>query len=155
MAPLSGAQRTRLSMHNSNALQIGLSRDQIEQLQDIYVAPAVFQKQVQQDSTAFYQNALTQAALPTQGSDPVSSVWLRFDADLTLKDAAGDLGLRPAALADSIDLLDPVLSVLRKSTLDRDDFTAVYLASLCRLSTALENQPDPNVCDAALQAIGQ
>jgi len=139
----------------ANRLSIGLSRDQIEQLNDIYVTPAVFQKQVQQDSTGFYQNALQLAALPTQGSDPVASVWLRFDADISLKDAAGDLGVTPADLADSLGLLDPVLSVLRKGTLDRDDFTAKYLASLCRLSTSLENQPDPNVCDAALQAIGQ
>jgi len=139
----------------ANARDIGLNRDQIEQLQDIYVTPAAFQKTVAQDSTGFYQNALQRATLPTQGSDPVASVWLRFDADMTIKDAAGDLGLKPSELSDNLDLLDPVLSVLRKSTLDRDDFTAVYIASLCRLSTLLENQPDPNVCATALQAIGQ
>ena len=93
------------------------------------------------------------ADLPTTGGDPVSNVFLRFDADLTLKDAAGDLGLTPSDLERNLQLLDPVLSVLRQSTLDRDDFTALFVASLCTLSSPLENQPDPAVCDAALAAL--
>jgi hypothetical protein len=50
-------------------------------------------------------------------------------------------------------LLDPVLSVLRRSTLDRDDFTQLYVPSLCVLSTPLENRPDDNVCEDALRAL--
>ena len=65
----------------------------------------------------------------------------RFDQDVTLADAAGDLGLTPSDLLSNIDLLDPVLSVLKKRTLDRDDFTQLYVASRCTLSTLLNNQP--------------
>jgi mono/diheme cytochrome c family protein len=139
----------------ANARDIGLNNDEVEQLKAIYVSPDEFARQVQQDSQGFYQRALQLADLPTQGADPVSSVFLRFDQDMTLADAAGDLGLIPSELSDNLDLLDPVLSVLKKGTLDRDDFTALYVASLCTLSTPLNNQPVAAVCDAALAAINQ
>jgi mono/diheme cytochrome c family protein len=139
----------------SNAREIGLDRDEVEQLEGIYVSPQEFSRQVQEDSQGFYQRALQLADLPIQGGDPVSSVFLRFDQDLRIEDAAGDLGLTPDDLADNLDLLDPVLSVLDQGTLDRDDFTAVYVDSLCRLSTPLENQPDVAVCDAAAALLDQ
>jgi mono/diheme cytochrome c family protein len=137
-----------------SARDIGLNRDEVEQLQEIYVSPQEFAKQVQEDSSAFYQRALQEVDLPIQGADPVSSTWLRFDADVQLKDAAGDLGLTPDDLLNNLDLLNPVASVLRTGTLDRDDFTNIYIDSLCVLSTPLENQPDPAVCDAAAAALG-
>jgi mono/diheme cytochrome c family protein len=136
----------------ANARDIGLDRDEVEQLEDIYVSPQEFSRQVTEDSQGFYQSALQRASLPIQGGDPVSSVFLRFDQDITIKDAAGDLGLTPDDLQDNLDLLNPVLSVLDRGTLDRDDFTALYVDSLCILSTPLENQPDVAVCDAAAAA---
>jgi len=139
----------------ANARDIGLNNDEVQQLKAIYVSPEEFARQAQQDSQGFYQRALQLADLPTQGADPVSSVFLRFDQDMQLADAAGDLGLTPDDLRGNLDLLDPVLSVLKKGTLDRDDFTALYVASLCTLSTPLNNQPNAAVCDAALAAIGQ
>jgi hypothetical protein len=139
----------------ANAREIGLNRDEVEQLEGIYVTPQEFSRQVQEDSQGFYQRALQLADLPVQGGDPVSSVFLRFDQDLRVADAAGDLGLTPDDLLDNLDLLDPVLSVLDQGTLDRDDFTAVYVDSLCRLSTPLENQPDVAVCDAAAALLDQ
>jgi hypothetical protein len=111
----------------------------------------VFAKQVKDDSTAFYQSALQRANLPTLGGDPVSNTFLRFDADLRLADAAGDLGVTPDDLSRNLQLLDPVLSVLDGGTLDRDDFTALYIESLCALSTQLENAPDEAICDALEQ----
>jgi len=139
----------------SNARAINLNRDEIEQLQEIYDTPQNFAKQVQNDNSAFYQSALQRLSLPTQGVDPVSAVWLGFDADVTLARAAGDLGLPPSELKDNLDLLNPVASVLRASTLDRDDFTGIFIDSLCILSSNLENQPDPAVCDAAQAALLQ
>jgi len=139
----------------ANARDIGLNSDEVEQLKAIYVSPDAFARQTQEDSQGFYQQALQRANLPIQGADPVSSVFLRFDQDMQLADAAGDLGLTPDDLLENLDLLDPVLSVLKKGTLDRDDFTQLYVASLCTLSGPLENQPAAAVCDAALAAIGQ
>ncbi len=136
-----------------NARAIGLDRDEVELLEEIYVTPQRFAEQAKQDSEGFYRRALAQAKLPTAGSDPVAAVYLRFEDDLELAEAAGDLGVSPGELAGDLDLLDPVLSVLDRGTLDRDDFTDLFVASLCELSSTLENQPDPAACDAALAAL--
>jgi hypothetical protein len=139
----------------ANARDIGLNRDEVEQLQGIYLAPDAFARQVKSDSEGFYQRALQRVDLPIQGGDPLSSVFLRFDQDMTLADAAGDLGVTPDVLDNEIGALNPVLAVLGTSrarpaggTIDRDDFTQQYLGALCELSSADENQPDPAVCDA-------
>jgi len=143
----------------ANAREIGLNRDEIDQLEGIYISPQEFASTVQDDSEQFYQNALRRADLPVQGGDPVSSVFLRFDQDLRIEDVAGDLGVTPDELDGDLDLLDPVLSVLGSGrntvggTLDRDDFTAVFVDSLCVMSQPLENQPDVAVCDAAAAAL--
>jgi hypothetical protein len=130
-----------------------LDRDQLEILEEVYLPPAQFARRVLEDSERFYLSALQQAGLPTRGIEPVSSVFFRFDRDLTLRDAAGDLGLSTGELEDVLNLLDPRLGILRRGTVDRDDFTAVYVASLCTLSGALNNQPDEAICEAALAAL--
>jgi len=139
----------------ANARDIGLNRDEVEQLEGIYVSPQEFARQVTEDSQGFYQRALQLADLPIQGGDPVSNVFLRFDQDMRIDDAAGDLGVTPNELQDNLDLLDPVLSTLDRNTIDRDDFTAVFIDSLCIMSTPLENQPDPVVCQAAADLLAQ
>jgi len=131
----------------ANARQLRLSRDEVEELEAIYVSPEEFAKTIQEDSSAFYQRALQQAALPVQGGDPVSNVFLRFDQDMKLEDVAGDLGVTPDDLRDSLGLLDPTLATLNRGTVDRDDFTALYLESLCELTVTLENQPEAAACD--------
>ncbi|MEY4548818.1 MAG: Serine/threonine-protein kinase pkn1 [Pseudomonadota bacterium] len=133
----------------SNQREIGLDRDEVEQLESIYVTAPEFARVIQEDSQSFYQRALQQASLPIQGGDPVSGTFLRFDQDLRIEDAAGDLGLTADELDESLDLLDPTLAVLERGTLDRDDFTNVYIDSLCILSEVLENQPLAADCDAA------
>jgi len=139
----------------ANARDIGLNRDEVEQLEGIYVSPAEFARVVKDDSESFYQRALQKVELPIQGGDPLSSVFLRFDQDLTLADAAGDLGVTPEDLDGSLGLLDPTLAVLGTSrtrpaggTLDRDDFTAQFTAALCVMTASNENAPDPAVCAA-------
>jgi hypothetical protein len=136
----------------ANARQIGLNREQVEQLEALYVNPDAFARQAKSDSE-LYQRALQQANLPIQGGDPVGRVFQRFDDDMEIQDAAGDLGLTPDELADTIDLLDPVLSVLKPSKtrpeggkLDRDDFTVQFVAALCILQGSEENAPDPAFC---------
>jgi mono/diheme cytochrome c family protein len=139
----------------ANARQIGLDSDEVEQLERIYLKPEAFAQQVKSDTENFYQRALQQANLPLQGGDPVGRVFVRFEDDVRLQDAAGDLGLTPDELADSIGLLDPVLAVLKPSKaapgvgqIDRDDFTAQFIGALCFLSSSSDNTPDPAICDA-------
>jgi len=132
------------------AISSGLNRDEVEQLEAIYPDANEFARIVADDSAGFYQAALNRADLPIQGVDPVSFVFLRFDQDLSLADAAGDLAVTPDFMERFLNELDPVLGVLDSgSEIDRDDFTAVYVNSLCILSAVNENTPDPVVCDAA------
>jgi len=130
----------------SNARVSGLVADEVEQLRAVYPAASEFAQIVEDDSTQFYKNALSRATVDLQGGDPLSSVFFRFDQDMTLEDAAGDLGLLPAELEDNLDLLNPALGVLDDNTLDRDDFTQFYVDSLCRLQIVGDNAPDPVLC---------
>lgn len=138
----------------ANARSIGLNQVQVEELQQVYTDPASFAQTVTSDNT-LYQGALQRLSLPTQGVDPVSAVWLQFDANVTLNVAAGDLGLLPSDLKNNLDLVNPALSVLRDgSNINRNDFTALYIDSLCRLSTPLRNVPLAATCAAgAAQAL--
>jgi mono/diheme cytochrome c family protein len=127
-----------------------LNQDQLEQLSAVYLRPEVFKTRVEDESEAFYLNALRRADLPINGLEPVSSVFFRFDRDMKLADAAGDLGVGVEQLRDVLNLLDPALNVLDGGTLDRDDFTAQYVDSLCRLSIANRNRPQQAICDIEL-----
>jgi mono/diheme cytochrome c family protein len=137
-----------------NARTFDLDRDEIEQLEAIYLNPDAFARQIEDDTNDFYRSALSKVDLPIQGADPISFVFLRFDQDIDLATAAGDLGLTPEELEDNLQLLQPEVNVLGDTRIDRDDFTQFYVNSLCELSEQLENQPDPAVCDQALIDLG-
>jgi hypothetical protein len=137
----------------ANALTSGLNQDEVEQLRNVYPEAAEFARIVEGDSETFYQSALRRAEVPVEGIDPMSSVFFRFDRDMSLEDAAGDLGLTPEVLEDNLNLLNPALQVLENSGLDRDDFTQFYVDSLCELQSFAENVPDPDLC-AAVEANG-
>jgi mono/diheme cytochrome c family protein len=130
----------------ANALTSGLNNDEVEQLRSVYPEPEEFLRIVEGDSDQFFRSALTRAGVDLDGGDAVSSVFFRFDQDMRLADAAGDLGLTPDSLDENLQLINPALNVLDNGVLDRDDFTQFYVDSLCRLSLVNENQPDPALC---------
>jgi len=142
-----------LSLNNRIALQF--DNDEVEELEDVYPTPAQFATIVADDSENFYQRALDQLSLPTRGGDPIASTFLRFDRDMQLKDAAGDLGFTPDELLRNLRDLNPVLTVLDGGVIDRDDFTALYVDSLCILSISNENAPLADVCAAADALVNQ
>jgi mono/diheme cytochrome c family protein len=130
----------------ANARTSGLNADEVEQLRNVYPPAAEFARIVERDSQQFYQNALNAANVPLEGIDPLSAVFFRFDQDMRLEDAAGDLGLLPEDLADNLNILNPAIQVLDDGSLDRDDFTQFYVDSLCLLQIFGENAPDPVLC---------
>jgi len=132
----------------ANARTSGLNADEVEQLRNVYPTSAEFARIVEGDSQGFYQNALTRARVPTEGVDPMSAVFFRFDQDMRLEDAAGDLGLTADELDNDLNLLNPALQVLNEGSVDRDDFTQFYVDSLCILQVVGDNQVDPALCDA-------
>jgi mono/diheme cytochrome c family protein len=130
-----------------------LNQEQLDQLDAVYLKPEAFAARVKDQSESFYLNALRRASLPVNGVEPVSRVFLRFNLDMTIKDAAGDLGISADVLTDELNLLDPALKVLDGSTIDRDDFSALYVVSLCELSVVNTNRPQQAFCDAAAAAL--
>lgn len=124
-------------------------RDDFEAVTEVYLEPAEFAEIIEQDSAVFLQS-LQRAGLPTTGSDPVAGSYLRFNLDIDLASAAGDLGVTPEDLRDNLNLLDPALITLRQTTVEREDFTASFEESLCIMQSISNNGPDPDRCDALL-----
>jgi len=129
----------------------GLDARDLELVERIYPRPAALLDLLATDSALFQQQALNQLQLPSTGSNPVAQASLRFDAPLTLRDAAGELGVRPDVLASR---LPRWLTPLESGTIGRDAFGAVYVASLCVLAESLANRPDAAACERAVQAVG-
>lgn len=126
------------------------NRDETEILREVYLRPLQFAEVIQQDSRD-YQDALSRAGLPTLGRDPISAIYIAFNADLQLSRAAADLAVSADLLRRELNLLDPALRVLKQHRIDRDDFTAFYTQSLCILHNASDNQPDPERCEQAFR----
>jgi len=85
-------------------------------------------------------------------TDGVSSIYQRFDGAVTLDVAAGELGVTPDALRRDLGTLiadaDPALAPLRTQSLQRVQFEAAYLATLCVLLGSSENRPLAEACAA-------
>ncbi len=121
------------------------NRDDFESVTEVYPSAADFARIIQADSR-LYQQTLVRAQLPETGSDPVANGYIRFNLDVDLATAAGDIGVSPELLRRNINLLDPALGVLRNLGIDRDDFTSLFAATQCILLRASANQPDPELC---------
>jgi len=107
-------------------------------VQRVYPSATELAGIVDADST-LYQTALSRAsARLVGGGDPLGALLLQFDRDLSETEMAGDLFVSQGDFEANRRLLSPVLSV---SAIDRDDFAALYLDSLCILSAAGENFP--------------
>jgi hypothetical protein len=133
------------------ANRLSFQRDDVEGVAENYPSAAEFARIIEADSLEFLV-ALRRASLPVTGADPVARTYVRFNLDVDLAAAAGDLGVTPDELRRNLNLLDPALGILNALTLDRDDFGAAFEASLCRLQIVSANHPDPARCEAALAA---
>jgi mono/diheme cytochrome c family protein len=131
------------------ANRFDFQRDEFENVTDIYLDPADFADVIAEDS-ALYQQSLQRVGLPTTGSDPVAGSYLRFNVDVDLTTAAGDLGVTVDDLSENLNLLDPELSVLRDVALERETFSDTYEASLCVMQLIARNHPESDRCDALL-----
>jgi hypothetical protein len=125
--------------------------DTLGEIEDTFLPQAEIDELIRQDSE-IYQAALARAGIDGAVGDPVSAVYVRFDGDVTLSAAAGELGITPAELSDELGLLssqaDASLSVLRTQNLQREQFEAAYLPALCVLQLASDNRPLAADCAA-------
>ncbi|HWO08148.1 MAG TPA: hypothetical protein VNN80_01670, partial [Polyangiaceae bacterium] len=135
----------------ANASASGLNADEVTQIQNIFPESEEFARVVDGDNAGFYQRALIDAGVSTTGGDPISSAFFRFDLPVELASAAGDLGVTRQDLMSNINILDPTLGGLATGgTLDRDDFSTVYVGALCVVLAPFDNTVDPALCDAVL-----
>ncbi|HTV20026.1 MAG TPA: hypothetical protein VMG12_15185 [Polyangiaceae bacterium] len=129
----------------ANRRAIG-NRDDVEAVEEIYLDPADFAEVIADDSE-LYRTALERVGVPTTGSDPVAATYLRFNVDLDLAQAAAELGVTADELKDNLNLLDPRLSVLRQTSVERETFTDTFAESLCFMQSLGRNIADPDICD--------
>lgn len=123
--------------------------DTFEEIQDSFLAQPEIDEVLERD-VQIYESALQRAGLSGLKVDPVSTVYVRFDGDVTLAVAAGDLGVIPGELRDDLGFLsqqvDTQLSVLRSGSLGRAAFEELYLGALCAISISNENRPAAAAC---------
>lgn len=101
---------------------------------------------LERDADALTRRALQMAGLDPFQPDPISRVHEDFEGPVSLEAAAALLLVSPRTLEDNLDLLDPALQPLAGGTVPRSVLTASYTSTMCILSVALENQPDPTYC---------
>jgi predicted nucleic acid-binding protein len=119
---------------------------EFEDILDLYVENADLKEQLTDDSNT-YRQALSEAGVPTQGSDPIADTFVRFDRDVKIADVSGFLHYPLENLERDIPRLDPALSGLDDGfAVDTDDFKGLYLESLCITSVANENRPADAEC---------
>jgi hypothetical protein len=113
-----------------------------EAVLEIYPDPVDFQAAMDRDS-ATHVNAVARAGVPADAPDAISRVFLDFQlGDITPQIAAAELGVTTDELLRDLDNLDPILSPLENGGhVDRQQFTSVYLDSLCEMQAVSENQP--------------
>jgi mono/diheme cytochrome c family protein len=68
----------------------GVADGEFEDIEDLYPENADLKELITDDATN-YRGALSQAGVPTNGSDPVSDIFIRFDKDVRIADVAGFL----------------------------------------------------------------
>lgn len=127
-----------------------LSPEEKAIIREIYPQAPALAAIVDDDREQFYARALTAAGLDIDDAEPISPLLAAFAADVDLATAAGDVLLSPEAFQRDIRELPEAAQVLDGGgTLDRDDWTSLYVQSLCILSVARDNSPNVAVCDAA------
>ena len=124
--------------------RLDFDADTLGEIEDTFLPQTEIDELIRQDS-ALYRAALSRAGIDGAAGDPVSATYVRFDGDVTLSAAAGELGITPAELRDELGFLsseaDPALSVLRDRELQREQFEAAYLSALCVLQLPSDNRP--------------
>lgn len=127
-----------------------LSAEEKELVRTFYPQRSELSAILDDDRQQFYARALVLAGLDINDPEPIGPLLDDFDADVDLATAAGDVLFRPEAFQRNIqELPEPVHILGSGGRLDRDDWTSLYVQSLCILSVALENMPDAEICNAA------
>jgi len=122
---------------------VRFDRETFEDVMEQYPDAQTFQRQMDLDSN-MHLAAAERAGVPPNTPDPVSRVYLDFQfVNIDLRLAAGELGVEPEELRQSIGLLDPRLAplALEGGHVDRNTMTDTFLSSVCELHSVQDNAP--------------
>lgn len=142
--PLQVKDEVRLYVESS---ELAFNADERQAVLELYPGEERLNEIVEEDRDV-YQRALTAAGVPLDRTDPVSDTFQRFNRDLTPLDIAGDLGISEEVLLDNLSRLDSRLRIASEISIDRNDFSALFLESLCRMQRVSRNRPLDETCDA-------
>lgn len=120
-------------------------QEEQERIRNIYPSAGELARIVDADRS-LPASALARLGLDINDPDPVDATFLEFDRDVDATTAAAELYVSREELLSNLNLLDPAMAVLDGGSLDRQDFDALYLDSLCILGVVNENQVDPSLC---------
>lgn len=122
--------------------------DEFELLHDLY-PPKDEMDRIIEDDRAAYRQALSRAGVPTTGrTDPISDSFLRFNNDVKVQVAAGDVHFPVENFTREVSRFNPALAGFRTGfSVDRDDWAGLYLETLCVVQVVSENRPLAELCD--------
>lgn len=125
----------------------------LEEVEETFLPQPELDEAIRADKET-YRTTLARAGLDSAALDPVSAVFRRFDSEVTLAVAAGELGVTPDVFSAELVAVssdaDPALVTLGSNSLRREQFEDAYLAALCSMLISSENRPLEAACDAAL-----
>ena len=116
-----------------------------ERIRNIYPSAGELARIVD-DDRILPASALARLNLDIDDRDPIDATFLEFDRDVDADTAAGELFIPTEELLANLNILDPAMAVLDGGRLDRQDFDALYLDSLCIIAVVNENTVDPSLC---------
>jgi hypothetical protein len=124
-----------------------LNADELELLREVYPSADEMDDILESDRR-FYRGALDRAGVPAgTRTDPVSDSFLRFQRDVKLEVAAGDVHFPRALFERENNRFDPALRGLKSGfAVDRDDWAALYTDTLCVVQVAARNRPLAELC---------
>lgn len=126
--------------------------DDFRAIRELYPSPDDMAT-ILEDDRRIYRAALSRAGVSlSRRTDPISDTFLRFQRRVEIDDVAGDLHFRADLLPRELVRLNPALAGLRSGfRIDRDDWSALYLESLCVMQVASSNRPLDDLCDDVLR----
>jgi hypothetical protein len=135
-----------------NPLDYGV--DVLDEVLDAFPEQPAIDDAIARDTERF-RDALSRLGMTATDSDPIALAYLRYDGDVSLAIAAGELGVTPERFERDLSQLsaqvDPALSALRTQQLQREQFEVLYLGTLCLSQIASDNRPLAADCAAVGQ----
>lgn len=112
---------------------------EVDAIRALYPARSTFDTYFAQDTKRFQDALIDAGVTPETEKEPIIFTFLAFDADVGLRRAGAELGMREADLASNIGKLSPDLSDLstKDGAVQRKDFTTTFAASACILNLGL------------------